>query len=94
MFSKDFKLRLLRDFYLDVARRKLKYQCPFGKEMGSEGSMNWVSCSELCGAFPELGNTNRGCPCETLGPVGAINQLEYLLRKEGWLYSTGEIGGE
>jgi hypothetical protein len=92
MYSKSYKMKKLFHFYKNKTRSEQMTKCPFGKAIeddSPEWSISKAPCSELCGAFVELGNVQCGCPCVTLGHAGAMHQLEYLLRKEGYFDSTG-----
>jgi hypothetical protein len=93
MYSRKWKVQQLFDYFMRVSRQDINHSCPFGKEIRRLKENNLtlkMSCGDLCGAFPELGNAQAGCPCDTLGERGAMNQLEYLLIKEGYLYSNGK----
>jgi hypothetical protein len=93
MYSRELKLDTLFYFYMNKSISEMEIGCPFGKVFGKyvpPMAIAELPCTELCGEFPELGSVQDGCPCETLGTLGSIIQLEHLLRKEGYLDSTGK----
>lgn len=87
MYSREYKLTKLKEFYFNTTLKHMPYKCPFGKEVDKEPIK--FPCVNLCGTWPELGNIKQGCPCHILGPMGAMIQLERLLIKEGYLDSMG-----
>lgn len=90
MVSKKQLINRLRFFYRTVPRRTGMLVCPFGKHNPlldtdwqgkiKENPRN-IPCSHLCGEFPELGDVQRGCPCQMLGEDVAWLQLGRILEK-------------
>ena len=92
MYSKNFKLRMLKKFYETTNLSEMESQCPFGKNYRSVGDpvMANVNCMDLCGTWLELGDVRRGCPCFTLGKDVALLQLHKILKREGMLNGKDE----
>jgi hypothetical protein len=88
MYSKNYKLKCLHTFFMNVPYKSMSTKCPFGKhweEPFNKSIFDKIACEELCGLWPELGDVRRGCPCHMLGSLEAMRQLERILTKAGRL---------
>lgn len=90
MLSKKHLINRLEFYYKYIPRDVGMMLCPFGKHnplldadwaRKVEENPRRIPCSELCGRFPELGDVNRGCPCNTLGEDVAWLQLGRIIER-------------
>lgn len=96
MYSKHYKLNMLKNYYLNNSIKQAKHKCPFKKNphildaLTQPYDIRLESCENLCGCWPELGDIRKGCPCLLMGTINALKQVEYVLIKEGYLDSLGK----